>query len=198
MRFNFQFDSVRGYDLAINGGFAAALVLGLCGAYFGIYCPIHAETARLQASSQELQQLIDNTSHISQTKKELEDDLAAKRAAAEKLLERIPTAARESDFLAQVCQLAHANEMEVADYHPGAVHELENHHEMEVKISARGEFSALCRFLRQADDMPRLCRLVHMDVGSTLDSERLEATLTYRIYFAPQTTPALANKDGSP
>lgn len=185
---------LQSYDLCLNSGFAAVTLIALLGLYMGVVHPLQRETAQLSEQCVELRTLIQQTSKITQTRRQLERQLAEKEKATADLLKRIPVSPQESEFLAQVSHLANETGLEIVDYHPGAVEPLETHHEMEVKISARGDYPAVCRFLNESSEMPRLCRLIQLTIGSESSGDMLPIELTFRIYFAPSPALAAVNK----
>lgn len=186
-------DKLQAFDRGLNSGLFAATTALLTIAYFTAFRPLGE---RLEAVGQEIEQLdtlAERTSEISTKHQELEKRLALCRQNTSELWQRIPSAPRESDFLAQVCQLAERTGMQVVDYHPGIVEQLENHHELEVKFRTHGEYKSLCRFLEQVDRIPRLSRMTHLEIVAQ-STDTLSVELTYRIYFAPPRAVPAAKK----
>lgn len=190
-------DKLRSYDVLLSAGLAAATLVVMAAICLAAYYPLGNRFRDVQAQAGELRDLVERTSEIARKHQALEERLTKSRQAAAELLERMPAAPRESDFLAQVSQLAERTGIEVADYHPGPVEQRENHHEMEVRVSTRGAYDALCRFLEQVDRLPRLSRLTQLEIlvpGATAapasptasaGANKLAVEMTYRIYFAP-------------
>jgi Tfp pilus assembly protein PilO len=185
-----RFDKLQSYDLWLNGVLAAATIGVVTVAYLVAFLPLNLQFYAVRAEIEGFQKLIQKTSDITQTRQTLEAELAKSQKGTAELLQRIPTAPRESDFLAQVCQLADHTGMEVADYHPRTIEKRENHQEMEVHLSTRGDYQAICQFLEQVEHLPRLCRLTQLEIGSTVigsavAGSKLPVEMTFRIYFAP-------------
>ena len=186
-------DKLQVFDRGVNGGLLLATAALVSVVYFVAFRPIDAQLQAAQQESSELEALVERTPDITKRNRDLQERLAACRKQTSELWQRIPSSPRESDFLGQVCQLAERTGMHVADYHPGGIDQRENHHELEVKIATRGEYKALCRFLEQVDQIPRLSRMTHLEiVGQT--GESLTVELTYRIYFSPTPAAPTANK----
>lgn len=192
---------LRAYDRWLNGILALATCLGV-GAVYGIgFLPSDFELQHLLSQTTALQETVQQASRISHEQQTLEQQLAKSERFAADLLLRIPTAPRESDFLAQVSQLAGDVGLEVLDYRTAATHILENHREIEVRMNTRGKYPALCRFVEQVDRLPRLSRLTSLEIirtdtpsapaaGTQTTPERptdtdLSADFVFRIYFAP-------------
>ena len=184
-----RFDKIKSYDLALNGTLFAATAIVLTVFYFIAIRPLDHQLSDQRHHLDRLKRTILRTSDISQKRQQLEAELSVAEQTTTKLLQRIPTSPRESDFLAQVCHLSNEVGMEVADYHPGVVDRRENHHEMEVRLSMRGTYESLCKFLEQVDGVPRLCRLIQLDVSHGTNTERLAVEMSFRIYFAPNSEP---------
>ena len=180
-----RLDKLESYDFCLNGGLLVGTIVALSAIYVAAFHPLGTQLGETNRQSGELQQLIQQTSDITLKRQSLEAELAKSRQATADLLQRIPIAPRESDFLAQVCRLADQTGMEVADYTPGALEKRENHHEMEVQVNTRGEYPSLCKFLEQVDHLPRLCRLTHLEVVTAPVGENLLIEMSFRIYFAP-------------
>lgn len=187
-----KYDKLQAFDRTLNSGLFLATGLVLSVVYFIVFRPLDSQFQTVRQQADELRQLVERAPEITTEHRSLDERLAACRKQTSELWQRIPAAPRESDFLAQVCQLAERTGMHVADYQPGTVEQRENHHELEVRIATRGEYPSLCRFLEQIDQIPRLSRMTHLDIASPTD-ESLTVDLTYRIYFAPPAVP-VANK----
>lgn len=187
-------DKLRRYDHSLNAALLMLTIAVIAVGYFTIFRPIESQLVSLRQQTAERQELVQKASAISQTNRTLTEQLAKTTLAAGQMEQRIPTAPRESDFLAQICQLADRVGMEVVDYQNGAIQTLENHREMEVKLNTRGEYEPLCKFLEQVDQVPRLCRLTNLDIASEPTGGSLSIVLTFRIYFSPPTESTLASQ----
>lgn len=177
-------DKLQTFDRSLNAGLFVATTAVLAVVYVLAFQPLDSQLETTRQEADDWGTLVERTAEITRRHRALDDRLSSYRKQASEIWKRIPTAPRESDFLAQVSQLAEKTGMHVADYHPGAVEQTENHHELEVKIATRGEYKALCKFLEQVDQIPRLSRMTHIDVNTQPD-QILTVDLTYRIYFAP-------------
>ena len=183
-------DNLQTYDLWLNGGLAIATVLILGVLYAAAVRPLEMQISETRAEATNLQDLIQQASEISKRNQILSTTLTRSKQAAADLALRIPAAPRESDFLSQISQLASQTGLEVADYHPGVIDARENHQEMEVKVSTHGKYEPLCRFLKEIDGLPRLCRLTQLDIETDAKVDDLKIDMHFRIYFAPPSTVA--------
>ncbi len=178
-------NSIKTYDLYLNAGYAAAGVVLLFLFFAAVILPIRRDTQRIAAETEQYKELIQSTSQMTVERQRLERQLASKEQSLSELQMRIPAAPLEAEFLAQVCELAHRLGMEITDYHPGTAHPRETYRELEVKVSCRGDYAAVCEFLHQSEEIPRLCRLVHFEMNALEADQPLTCDFTYRIFFIP-------------
>ncbi len=178
-------DKLESYDLWLNCGLSCATIIVWTLAYLTLCHPLQAEAQARRQEIRQLQEIIQRTSEIAKQHKTLTAQLDTSKKSAAELMQRIPAAPRESDFLTQICQLANRTGLEVADYHPGVIEKRENHHEKEVKVNASGEYEPLCKFLELIDHLPRLCRLTRLEIGTEEMGSKLRIEMIFRIYFSP-------------
>jgi len=192
---------LRSYDVWLNSLLALATCVAMGVVYALVFLPADLQLQHVQSQTIVLQETVQQTSAISQEQRTLEQGLLKSERLAADLLLRIPIAPRESDFLAQVSHLAGEVGLEVIDYRTGATFVMENHREMEVRMSTRGKYPALCKFMEQVDHLPRLSRVTNLDIQQTDRSPPpgaapptdaappveadLAAEFVFRIYFAP-------------
>lgn len=178
-------DKLESYDLWLNCGLSCATIVVWTLAYLTFCQPLQSEASAIGKEVRDLQEIIQRTSEITKQHKTLTAQLAASKKSAAELMQRIPAAPRESDFLTQICELANRTGLQVADYHPGIIEKRENHQEKEVKVNATSEYESLCKFLEQIDKLPRLCRLTQLNVGTEETGGKLRVEMIFRIYFSP-------------
>lgn len=187
--------SLRAYDLYLNSGYLTAGVAAMATIYAALILPIQGETSRIHLEVNGCKDLIQSTSQLTVERQRLERQLAQKRQALADFQLRIPPTPHEAEFLAQVCELAHRVGVEVTDYHPGAVRQRETYQELEVKFSGRGDYEAICRFLHQTEEIPRLCRLVQFELSAGEADQLLTCHFTYHIFFIPSADAEAAKKE---
>lgn len=194
MLFLNRVDKFRQFDIWLNAGLGLATLAGLSIGCFLVLGPIQNQMQSVRAEAVGYRDLIQRASEVANRKQKLTLELEKSRQTADELAQRIPAAPRESDFLHQISHLANRSGLEVTDYHPGGIEKRENHEEMEVRVDTRGEYEPLCRFLKEIDALPRLCRLTEMDISTDAKDSKLKADLLFRIYFAPPATTQVQKK----
>lgn len=116
---------------------------------------------------------------LAQREVDLEQRMAAARA-------KIPEQAGESEFLAQLTNLALQSGLSIRDYTPGPATRLAEHHMVEVEVSAEGDHAGLCQFLNGLPELSRLCRLTELDIETPKSGEsRYPIQLKMQIFFQP-------------
>ncbi|MEQ9406121.1 MAG: type 4a pilus biogenesis protein PilO [Fuerstiella sp.] len=125
--------------------------------------------------------------------------LTARRLEAddkiEKLLDRIPNVPRESDFLGQITTLAAEVGLSIIDYRPGTATEGKGYQQMTLTLSSDGSYESVCRFLNRIDQLPRLTRVLTLDITPLADDTGCKMLMTLTIYFAPDSKLPLADLD---
>jgi len=185
-------DHLKRVDLWLNAALLLVTAAVLLAAHLAAIAPLQARFRDVATETAEHRRIVGNASDIAQVNQTLRARLSTIQKKAAALQQRIPTSSRESDFLGQIGQLAEQTGVEIADYLPGNVQIRESHQEMEIKVSARGEYSAIAQFLEQVDRLPRLCRLTQMEIGVNETNGRLHVELAFHIYFAPPVDPDAA------
>lgn len=102
---------------------------------------------------------------------------------------RIPETAQESEFLAQLSQLAKDTGLTILEFRPGKITDRTTHRELEISLSAHGGYHSLCELLAGLEKLPRLCRVTSLtiDRDSTTTVEQYPVRMSVVVYFQPLT-----------
>ena len=141
---------------------------------------------RLERKVSSLSTFLRTGGEIHADNRELNRELASVESRLADLMARIPDARDESVFLAQIAELAAQHQLVIRNYRPGIVHEKEKHREMEISVSANGDYQSWCRFLDGLESLPRLCRVTNLNISAPDESTTYPIEMTLRIYFAPK------------
>lgn len=109
--------------------------------------------------------LIENQDAIRHHYGELEARLEAERREYARLLQRIPTAASEGEFLRELSSIAADCDLTLRDFRPGRVSVHPTHSEKQIQLRAEGSHASLCRFLAALQTTNRMTRVSHLTVG---------------------------------
>ncbi len=122
---------------------------------------------------------------------EVSEQLTNFEATFARVISRIPETPRESEFLAQITELARACQLRIQRYHPREPVNEGTHTALEVQLDATADYSGICRFLDGLRTTARLCRVTRLRVHAVgTEGTELPIEMTLRIYFAPLTKPA--------
>jgi Tfp pilus assembly protein PilO len=100
---------------------------------------------------------------------------------------RIPETAQESEFLAQVSELARHTKLTIQEFRTGSVTEHATHRELEISLAASGPYRSLCEFLGGLDRLSRLCRVQSLTVDRSADQEsgNYPVRMSVVVFFQP-------------
>lgn len=159
--------------------------------------PAHASLAQVLAEQARLDALLKSAPEIRNESRRLRHQLTEAEATAAALAAQVPSSPHEADFLAQMTSLARDVELEILDYRPGVARAGKKCGEMEVQFSARGSYSAVCRYLYRSREMPRLSQVTRLDVKMPRDGEKLHIDLVLLIYFSQPGESAAVETEGA-
>jgi Tfp pilus assembly protein PilO len=159
--------------------------------YVAAGLPMSAQNAELRRQIDKTTRLLELESNVQERHKTLTLETAVHEQRRRAVLERIPEAADEGQFLAQLTDLAARCAFNVQNYRPGARERKATCSQMDISLDADGSYEGLCRFLAGLEELPRYCRLA----GLTIDrregeSNDLKVTFTLRIFFGSTPAPA--------
>lgn len=172
------------WGLHAAGLVLCGLILG--GAYAGVLGKLRVMDEGVKADVDNLQAFLDQKDNFHADHRQARSRLAQQEGRLEELLQRIPDAPQESEFLAQLSKLGLAAGMDIRQFSPGDATSLGEHSMLEVELVAESSYPGLCRFLEGLQSLPRLCQVAALDIQvadpSTL---RYPVKITLRIFFAP-------------
>lgn len=181
-----QTRSLQMLDWSLHaGGSLLALALAL-GGWYGVDQLVNSRIQHLNRRTANAAGFLNTKPKIEAENSKLQHDVAENSARFSELLARIPSEVRESDFLAQVSELARRCELQIRDYRPGSVANRTRHHELDIAVSAEGTYAAFCRFLDGVHTLPRLSRVTSLQIVAppAPDSNIYPVDMTLRIYFS--------------
>lgn len=171
-------------------GLGITLVLAIV-PYVAAGLPMAAQTASLQRQIDKTTRLLELEPNVKDRHEKLTGEAEAHEQRRREVLERIPEAADEGQFLAQLTELAGKSDLKVHNYRPGPTEKKPTYSQMDIPLEAEGTYEQLCRFLEGLESLPRFCRLAGLTVDRQEgESAALKITFTLRIFFA--STPAQA------
>ena len=174
--------NVLGWSLHAAG---LAITVGIVlGVHQLVFLSMRAEGARLEKAIHEASDYLERANQIHQQHADLEAALLTREERVQELNKRVPGQPRESEFLAQLTQLARTSGMSINGYDPGMEEQDGASAAIKVQLKGTASFGGICRFLNGLDQLPRLCRLTDLSVVvSDPHQEIYPVDLTLRIFF---------------
>lgn len=158
----------------------------LAGAYMLALRPLRAESAESESRVAETVSFLNSSDTITSETRRLTLRLSELGQEMERILAGVPESSRESEFLGQLAELLRDSSLTLEEFRPGTVRESGQYRQLEVEVTGEGTYRDLCRFLDGLEKLPRLCRILRMEISSDDQSEaRYPIRMTLVIFFAP-------------
>ncbi len=163
-------------------GLLAAVVCGTL-AYSLAYAPTNKSMQDTSALIDELRQSVQNAPVIRREHARASRQLKSVTERLEQLRSRVPEDAEAGEFLRQVTQIAAEQHVAISDFQPERIADKDGYMEMEVTLTGKGDYRAICSFFDQLGKLPRLSKVKNLTLstGNTPDEYPMKATLV--IYF---------------
>ncbi|WP_166831006.1 type IV pilus inner membrane component PilO [Thalassoroseus pseudoceratinae] len=167
----------------IGGG----LVLGIVVAtVWTVLSPLADARSDLAMEIDTHRAILAQTDKIHSDFREMTSQMEAQRRQLQQLTRMVPDRPSESEFLAQLSDLANHSGVQLLQFEPQRSISHDPHSEISVRCSAQATYPALCRFLLGLNDLPRLTdvtRLVIRQSQSPDDTSRLSMELEISIFY---------------
>jgi Tfp pilus assembly protein PilO len=186
--------ALKTVEIALHAAAFGGLATLIAVATWLFLLPIVAQRTACELEIAAEADLVGRALEIMEQKRLTDGELAAAGAELNALQQRIPSTPNEAEFLASICELAQRADLGIADYRPGPIEARDSHRELEVKLTAGGEYESLCRFLAELPELPRLSRLTQLKIQAEA-TETLTAQMTFRIYFSLPAETQTAQKE---
>ena len=184
--------SLRGINFGLHtAGLGVAAAMAYATSAF-VVAPMQGQHQAMAVQIADGSRLLARKNDIQSRHAEVEQQLTDFEASFARVISRIPETPRESEFLAQITELARACQLRIQRYHPRDPVNEGTHTALEVQLDATADYSGICRFLDGLRTTARLCRVTRLRVHAVgTEGTELPIEMTLRIYFAPLTKPAV-------
>jgi Tfp pilus assembly protein PilO len=164
-------------------GLGLAVALAIAGLGYALAMrPEHREAAACRAQVEELNARLLDAERVRAEHRDLGRAAAEADRKAALLDQQVPREPSEAEFLSQASNAATAAGLEIRDYRPGVVRTRENHSELEIQLACAGPYQGLCEFLDRLASLPRLSRVLHIEVSAAEDGA-YPVTMSLAVYF---------------
>ncbi len=165
--------------LSVAGVLAAVWFFGLRSA--------RRDSEQLAGRQAQLQRFLETETALTSEHESQQVSLERQRTEIELLLTRIPREAREIDFLELLSETAKQTDVTLQNFQPLSGQPGTSIGTSQVRISGRGSYENLIRFLDQLKTMPRMNRVSRLELG-VADAARnvCSIELTLELFFNVQ------------
>jgi len=174
------------------GAFAAAAIVLIV--QFAVYRPLDAQIAECTRQTEKLERLLASEEQLRQEHARRGEELAAAREQAALLKDRIPDEPRETEFLAQVSQLAGESGVTIQDYRPGVVTPKGAYSTMPVNLACVGGHQGICGLVHGLRELPRHSTMVRLEIDSREPTKHYGLNMSLGLYVATPITPETKSK----
>jgi len=165
-----------------GAGFIVVLVCGAIG-YTVFYERAEGSIAETRASIQELKLAVQNAPVIRRTHEELTQRLDDLKEGMVALQQRVPQEADAGKFLKEITIIAHDEALEISNFQPDKATGRQGFTEMEVTLTAQGDFASICKFFDRLNKLSRLSKVKSLNISASGAEEKLPMSATLVIYF---------------
>ena len=159
-----QDDRLSSWNRRLHGAGCCVALVMTAAVYLTICRPLDQQASVLRRQIEGAEATIGEMERTRAQRDALQKRAQAVHDEIRMVLEQIPDSERESDFLAQLTDLADRVGLSILDFRPGATVERRDFSERIVDVAAEGNYASICRFLNELDGLPRLCSVVRMEV----------------------------------
>jgi Tfp pilus assembly protein PilO len=164
---------------------AGLIVVLLCGAFYysWIFEEAKDSIVKLSADIEELKLSVQNAPVVRRTHDELSQRLDGLKSRMAELGQRVPPTADAGKFLGEVSRIAREETLAISEIQPDKPMVKDGFTEMEVKLTAEGDFKSICSFFDRLNKLSRLSKVKSLAVSTPSTTEKLPMTATIVIYF---------------
>lgn len=173
---------LHGAGLLVLAAGGAAFHLVIAKAYRQRCDTNEAEAARLI-------KVLETSRETQQEHQRLKSELARLERNAETMRLRIPDQPQESEFLRQVAEAANDTQLHILHYERKSLVASTAYAQFDIRLSCRGGYESLCRFLDRLNHLPRATVIKKLDVNARDNPERYPVDMTLTLYCRSSATP---------
>jgi Tfp pilus assembly protein PilO len=159
------------------------LIVGAVVYFFAYRAPLSVEEKQLRERVASITQQVQNANTIRRDLEETTALLQQQRSRAEEVRERIPDAPGESEFLQLASDAANKGGVSMRDFVPGKATHFDTFSQLDISLQCAGAYESICRFLDQLEDVPRVARVISLDLDATAQQEVYPLQFVVRLYF---------------
>jgi Tfp pilus assembly protein PilO len=176
-------DQIRRFGRILHYAGVLATVIGMAASYSLWHVPLLVETDRTDEKIQELTLSVQNAQAIREQYEKVSERLATAKAQIATVKQRVPQEADPGQFFDEVSRIAVEETLAIKDYEKATPVVHEGYTQMEVTLTGRGNYAAVCTFLDRLAGMKRLSKLQNLTLTASGNATEYPMTATLIIYF---------------
>lgn len=162
-----------------------AVAAGLCVAVVAfVMWPLQTRARQVEKRTVMLDDLLRDGPQIRAESQRLNEELAVMEDRVEQMLDRIPETPREADFLAELSELADANNLEIVEYRPDGITSGTPHSRLAVTVFIDGTYAGVCRFLGGVTHLSRRSQVTRLSITDPDESGVQRVEIDFDIFFS--------------
>jgi Tfp pilus assembly protein PilO len=176
-------DSTRRFGRVLHYAGVLATVLGMTGSYSLLHAPLIRQTQRKEERIQELSLALQNSEAIRDQHQRVSERLASAKQQIATVRERVPLGMDAAGFLDEVSRIAAEEHLSIKEYSNAKPATSRGYTQMEVNLSARGNYASICAFIERLSKVKRLSKVQNLTLTASGNATEYPITATLIIYF---------------
>lgn len=159
------------------------LFVGLLAYYLAFRAPLVVAEQHLSDRMATVSDLLSHTSEYRAELKLAEAVLESQQQRAVEVRDRIPDQPNDAEFLRSASEAASVSGLLIQGYSRGAVTHGPTFSQIDIHLECEGEYENICRFLDRLEHIPRVARVMSMEITVESQDELYPLVLVIRLYF---------------
>lgn len=159
------------------------LLVGLLAYYLAFRAPLVVTERNLSDRMATVSELLSHTSEYRAELKLAEAALERQQQRAVEVRDRIPDQPNDAEFLRSASEAAADSGLSIKDYSRGAVTRGTTFSQIDIRLECEGKYEDICRFLDRMEHIPRVARVMSMEITAESSDELYPLVLMIRLYF---------------
>ena len=189
-------EETRRFGRMLHYAGVLATVLSVWAGYKYIHAPTVESINATSAQIDELMLSVQNATIIREQHRIVSAKLHEVTTQIANLQQRVPTNDDSGEFLNQLSQLAHDEQVSITAFNPEKPEPRAGYTEMYVTLKGTGSFRSICMFVDKLSKLPRLSKVKDFTLSADEGSTEYPLSATPLIYFGPRRNQTESSQDG--
>ncbi len=167
----------------LNATGVVVLLVGTAVYYFAFDTSLSATEQDLQDRVVEVRKLLSHRAEIRENLREAEAKLAQQQERAAAVRNRIPDPPNVAEFLQSSSQAAANSGLRIPHFSRGEVTRNATFSQIDIRLECEGTYEDICEFLNELEQIPRVARVISMDIKAEASDVSYPLVMVIRLYF---------------